>query len=119
MDGDDAVARARGRTSGSPALGGVAGRFEVVAEGRKVRGPKHPLRTAGLRNVSEEHARSIVPMALRQREAAGIEQELAQVVNGACNLSAEGVSVIRKTAPRRMPAGPLPAARFAWLKERA
>ena len=43
----------------------------LIAEVRKLRGKKKPLSLAGLRNLRDEHARTIVPaQALRERRRA-------------------------------------------------
>ena len=81
---------------------------ELVEEVRRARGRKNPLSAAALRNLREEHERTIAPMAARLREAAGLEVELATLVNRAYGLTAEEVDLMWRTAPPRMPAAPPP-----------
>ena len=89
---------------------------ELVAEVRRARGKRRPLSAAALRSLREEHARTVVPVAARLREAEVAERELAGLVCDAYGLTPEEVELIRQTAPPRMPplgetAGSAPAAR--------
>jgi len=70
---------------------------------RRVRGKKTPLSATALRNLREEHARTIAPLAEKLREAERIEVELSNLVCEAYSLTAEEVDLMWKTAPPRMP----------------
>lgn len=76
---------------------------ELVAEVRRARGKRRPLSAAALRSLREEHARTVVPVAARLREAEVAERELAGLVCDAYGLTPEEVELIRQTAPPRMP----------------
>jgi SAM-dependent methyltransferase len=76
---------------------------ELVAEVRRARGKRRPLSAAALRSLREEHARTVVPVAARLREAEVAERELAALVCDAYGLTPEEVELIRQTAPPRMP----------------
>lgn len=76
---------------------------ELVAEVRRARGKRRPLSAAALRSLREEHARTVVPVAARLREAEVAERELAGLVCSAYGLTPEEVELIRQTAPPRMP----------------
>lgn len=76
---------------------------DLVAEVRKARGKKKPLSAAALRNLREEHARTIAPLAERLREAARLEGELSDLVCQAYGLTPEEVALMWQTAPPRMP----------------
>lgn len=78
---------------------------DLVAEVRKARGKKKPLSAAALRNLREEHARTVAPLAERLREAARLEGELSDLVCQAYGLTAEEVALMWQTAPPRMPVG--------------
>jgi hypothetical protein len=75
----------------------------LVAEVRKVRGTKKPLSLAALRNLRDEHARTIIPTQLMAREALDLKQRVSSLVNAAYGLAPEEVSLTRETAPPRMP----------------
>jgi hypothetical protein len=86
-----------------------------VEEVRKARGKKKPLSAAAVRNLREEHARTIAPLADRLREAARLEAELSDLVCQAYGLTPEEIALLWQTAPPRMPVGP-PAAAAASSK---
>jgi hypothetical protein len=82
-----------------------------VAEVRKLRGRKNPLSLAALKNLREEHERTIVPAQALARETLTLERRVSDLVNEAYGLTPEEVSLIWATAPPRMPipAPPSPA----------
>ena len=81
-----------------------------VAEVKKVRGKKRPLSAAALKNLREEHARSIEPARTLATEALKLEHEVSNLVNEAYDLTPEEVALLWQTAPPRMPiAEPQPA----------
>jgi hypothetical protein len=83
---------------------------ELLGEVRKARGKKRPLSATAVRNLRDEHAKSIAPLAERLAEVARLEAELADLVNQAYGLTAAEVDLLWQTAPPRMPVGrPLPA----------
>lgn len=75
----------------------------LIAEVKKLRGKKKPLSLAGLRNLREEHERTIVPAQALAREAHSLEQQVSDLVNAAYGLSPEEVELMWDTAPPRMP----------------
>ncbi|MGO9465430.1 MAG: Eco57I restriction-modification methylase domain-containing protein [Isosphaeraceae bacterium] len=80
-----------------------------IAEVRKLRGKKKPLSLAALRNLREEHTRTIAPAQALVREAVGLEQQVSALVNAAYGLTEEEVRLMWQTAPPRMPPpGPVP-----------
>ncbi len=74
-----------------------------VAEVRKARGKKNPLSLAALRNLREEHTRTILPAQALGREALGLERRISDLVNEAYGLTPEEVALMWETAPPRMP----------------
>jgi SAM-dependent methyltransferase len=81
---------------------------DLIEEVRRARGKKSPLSAAALRNLREEHARTIAPLAERLREVGRIEVELSDLVCQAYNLTQEEIDLMWQTAPPRMPiANPL------------
>ena len=80
----------------------------LIAEVKKVRGKKKPLSLAALRNLRDEHGRTIVPAQVLAREAQGLEQQISDLVNAAYGLTAAEVRLMWETAPPRMPI-PAPA----------
>ncbi len=78
----------------------------LVAEVQKVRGKAHPLSSAGLRALRDEHARSIEPARARAAEAAALERRVSDLVNEAYGLTPEEVRLMWETAPPRMPIAP-------------
>jgi hypothetical protein len=77
---------------------------DLVAEVRRARGKKKPLSAAALKNLREEHARTIAPLAEPLREAERLETELSDLVCQAYGLTAEEIELMWQTAPPRMPA---------------
>lgn len=77
----------------------------LVAEVRKARGKKNPLSAAGLKNLRDEHARTIAPAQALAREAAELEKKISDLVNAAYGLTPEEIDLMWKTAPPRMPIG--------------
>jgi hypothetical protein len=77
-----------------------------VAEVRKIRGKKNPLSAAALKNLREEHARTIVPAQALQKEAQGLERRISDLVNEAYGLTPDEVRLMWETAPPRMPIAP-------------
>jgi hypothetical protein len=82
-----------------------------IAEVRKLRGKRNPLSSAALKNLREEHERTIVPAQALARETLTLERRVSDLVNEAYGLTPEEVSLIWATAPPRMPipAPPSPA----------
>ncbi len=74
-----------------------------VNEVRRVRGKKHPLTSAALRTLREEHAATIVPAQALAAKALAIEHRISDLVNKAYDLTPEEIDIIWKTAPPRMP----------------
>ena len=74
-----------------------------VAEVKKVRGKKKPLSAAGLKNLRDEHARSIEPARALAAEALKLEHQISDLVNQAYGLTPEEVALMWQTAPPRMP----------------
>jgi hypothetical protein len=74
-----------------------------IAEVRKARGKKNPLSLAALRNLREEHTRTILPAQALAREALFLERTISDKVNEAYGLTAEEVELMWETAPPRMP----------------
>lgn len=57
-----------------------------VAEVKKARGKSNPLSAAALRNLREEHARTIVPAQALAAEALALEHQISDLVNAAYGL---------------------------------
>jgi hypothetical protein len=75
---------------------------------KKLRGKKTPLTAAGVKNLREEHARTIEPGRALAAEALKLEQQISDLVNAAYGLTPEEVQLMWDTAPPRMPI-PTPA----------
>jgi TaqI-like C-terminal specificity domain len=75
----------------------------LIAEVKKLRGKKKPLSLAGLRNLREEHQRTIIPAQALAREARSLEQQVSDLVNAAYGLTPQEVHLMWETAPPRMP----------------
>jgi hypothetical protein len=80
---------------------------DLVAEVRRARGKKKPLSAAALKNLREEHARTIAPFAARLEEASRLEAELSALICQAYGLTDAEIDLLWKTAPPRMPAADL------------
>ena len=78
----------------------------LIAEVRKVRGQRKPLSLAGVRNLREEHLRTILPAQALAAEARGLEREVSDLVNQAYGLTPDEVRLMWQTAPPRMPIDP-------------
>jgi hypothetical protein len=78
----------------------------LIAEVKKIRGKKQPLSVAGLKNLREEHARTVEPARALAAEALRLERTLGDLVNDAYGLTPDEVALMWKTAPPRMPYGP-------------
>ncbi len=81
----------------------------MIAEVKKIRGAKKPLSVTDVRQLKDEHARSVTPLKALQTEAVGLERQVSDLVNAAYRLSAEEVALVWKSAPPRMPVAPPPA----------
>ena len=79
-----------------------------VEQVRQARGKQKLLSAAALRNLREEHARTIAPLAQRFAEAARLEAELSDLVCEAYGLTPEEIELMWQTAPPRMPILPPP-----------
>jgi hypothetical protein len=75
----------------------------LIAEVKKLRGKKKPLSLAAIRNLREEHKRTIVPVQALAREARSLELHISDLVNAAYGLTPEEVRLMWETAPPRMP----------------
>ena len=75
----------------------------LAAEVKKIRGKAAPLTVAGLKQLKDEHAASVVPLQALAREAAGLERRVSDLVNAAYGLTPEDVKLMWATAPPRMP----------------
>jgi hypothetical protein len=76
---------------------------EFVSEVKKLRGKKNPLSLAALKNLREEHERTIIPAQALAREAQELERKVSDLVNAAYGLTPEEVRLMWETAPPRMP----------------
>jgi SAM-dependent methyltransferase len=76
---------------------------DLIEEVRRARGKKKPLSAAALRNLREEHARTIAPLAERLRKVGQLEAELSDLVCQAYELTPEEIDLMWQTAPPRMP----------------
>ncbi len=74
-----------------------------VAKVKKVRGKKNPLSAAALKNLREEHARTIEPARALAAESLTLERRLSDLVNEAYHLTPEEIAFLWQTAPPRMP----------------
>jgi len=74
-----------------------------VAEVRKVRGKKRPLSSAALKNLREEHARTLDPARQLAALAQTLERRLSDLVNAAYGLTPDEIALLWSTAPPRMP----------------
>lgn len=77
-----------------------------VAEVKKARGRSKPLSAAALRNLREEHQRTIVPARALAAEALALEHQISDLVNAAYGLTPDEIALMWQTAPPRMPIGP-------------
>jgi protein tyrosine/serine phosphatase len=56
-----------------------------------------------MKRLKDEHAASIVPLQALEREAAGLERQVSDLLNEAFGLTPEDVRLMWDTAPPRMP----------------
>ena len=82
----------------------------LIAEVKKVRGKKKPLGLAAVRDLREEHARTIEPARALAAEARRLERQVGDLVNDAYGLTPDEVRLMWETAPPRMPIAPPPSA---------
>lgn len=75
---------------------------------RKALGRRRNLSAAAIRNIREEHRRTVAPGRTLLAEAARLEAALSDLVNAAYGLTPEEVALMWRTAPPRMPL-PAPA----------
>ena len=74
-----------------------------VSEVQKVRGKSQPLTSSALKQLREEHARTIEPARALAAEARALEARLSDLVNAAYGLTPDEVRLMWDTAPPRMP----------------
>jgi type I restriction-modification system DNA methylase subunit len=74
-----------------------------VAEVKRVRGKKNPLSAAALKNLRDEHTRTIEPARAQAAEALRLERQLSDLVNESYGLTPDEVALLWETAPPRMP----------------
>lgn len=75
----------------------------LIGEVKKLRGRKAPLSVADVKRLRAEHAAAVVPLQELDREAAGLERRVSDVVNAAFDLTPADVQLLWDTAPPRMP----------------
>jgi hypothetical protein len=73
------------------------------------KGRKKGLSEADLKQLNDEHAKSVAPLQALAREADALERRVSDLVNAAYGLTPEEVALMWQTAPPRMPGEP-PAA---------
>jgi len=66
------------------------------------------LSLAAVRNLREEHARTVVPAQTLAAEAWGLERQVSDLVNQAYGLTPDEVRLMWQTAPPWMPVAPPP-----------
>jgi hypothetical protein len=76
-----------------------------IAEVKKSRGKGKALTVPGIQRLTEEHARSVVPLQTLAAETQVLERRIADLVNEAYGLTPEEVQLMWDTAPPRMPVG--------------
>jgi hypothetical protein len=82
---------------------------------KKVRGKRNPLSAAALKNLREEHARTIEPARALAAESLTLERRLSDLVNEAYRLTPEEITLLWQTAPPRMPIREFPSFNQAKL----
>ncbi|HEY3969573.1 MAG TPA: hypothetical protein VGM05_33780, partial [Planctomycetaceae bacterium] len=70
---------------------------------KRIRGKKNPPSAAALKNLRDEHARTIEPASAQATGALQLEHRLSDLVNEAYGLAPDEVALMWKTAPPRMP----------------
>ena len=78
----------------------------LVAEVKRIRGKKHHLTAAGIKDLRAEHTRTIEPARALATEALQLEQQLSDLVNQAYGLTPAEIALMWQTAPPRMPIPP-------------
>jgi hypothetical protein len=78
----------------------------LVAEVKRIRGKKHPLTAAGVKDLRAEHTRTIEPTRALAAEALQLERTLSDQVNQAYGLTPAEIALMWQTAPPRMPIPP-------------
>jgi hypothetical protein len=78
----------------------------LVAEVKRIRGKRHPLTAAGVKDLRAEHTCTIEPARALASEALQLEQQLTDLVNQAYGLTPAEIALIWQTAPPRMPIPP-------------
>ncbi|MGL6096950.1 MAG: Eco57I restriction-modification methylase domain-containing protein, partial [Fimbriiglobus sp.] len=76
---------------------------DFIAEVRKIRGKKAPLSVLDVKQLKDEHARSVLPLRATARESLGLERRVSDLVNAAYGLTPADVALMWQTAPPRMP----------------
>jgi hypothetical protein len=72
---------------------------------KRIRGKKHPLSSAGLHALWDEHTRTLEPARALAAETLTLERTLSDLVNRAYGLTPAEIELLWNTAPPRMPAG--------------
>lgn len=83
---------------------------DLIAEVRKIRGKKAPLSVLDVKQLKDEHGRSVVPLRASARESLELERRVSDLVNAAYELTPDDVALMWATAPPRMPIPAPPAA---------
>ncbi len=78
----------------------------LVAEVKKIRGKKHPLTAAAIKDLRAEHTRTIEPTRALAAETLQLERQFSDLVNQAYGLTPAEVALMWQTAPPRMPISP-------------
>lgn len=81
---------------------------DLIAEVRKIRGRKAPLSVQDVKQLNDEHTRSVLPLRASARESLDLERRVSDLVNAAYGLTPADVALLWQTAPPRMPI-PAPA----------
>jgi len=74
-----------------------------VIRGKRIRGKKQPLSSAGLHALRDEYTRTIEPARALAAEALILESTLSDLVNQAYALTPAEIAQMWQTAPPRMP----------------
>jgi len=78
----------------------------LVSEVKKIRGKKHPLTAAGIKDLRAEYTRTIEPTHALAAESLQLERQLSDLVNQAYALTPAEIDLMWQTAPPRMPISP-------------
>ena len=76
---------------------------ELIGEVRKIRGKKAPLSVLDVKQLKDEHARSVLLLRTSARDSLGLERRVSDLVNAAYGLTPADVALMWQTAPPRMP----------------